>query len=266
VKDLRAALLQERKSCPQEIDKKPIKNGNSLVKRKSISPPMIPEVEVPPLPSLGGIKRPKLNSPRQRTSDLPVKQVPQSLPLQPQYPTSVPCDTNGLDALYSALLAFSNSTETPVSASLPIMSPSSSGFSSETENNSDSSPYSLPSPISISPSTSPSTSPSRDPWSFPFPSSPSSPLIDNSQFREPPPSDQYTRSEEETFFKRIPAPPPLPLSLSFSHPTVLRPRKKRVKSRLAAEISSLSSDILAKLIAEQSKLTVEQTSRAIPTH
>jgi hypothetical protein len=289
VRDLRSALAKDRKS--EDIERKSKGNErNSLPKRKSVaslSPHSLQTFESNDeklFPVNPTSKRPKFvdlpsNRPKSKSFiECPIltnKPLTQDTQLELQSQFAIMSDSNGLDALYSALLAFSDSTD-PINTTTSNSNSFSTSLTQEMENNSaEKSPiYSIPSPV-ISPTTSPSTSPSREPWCFASPQSPSSPFSDSTLTQRSPsrlPSlsspDNYMPSEEEQQLSPKgldgPLPPlsPLPLpclsstpwNLSFSHPTVLRPRKKKgVKSRLAAEISSLSSDIIAKLIADQSK-------------
>jgi len=196
VRDLRAALAKDRKNFPEDPDKPKITNLQT--KRKALR--QRPNTLKPSGCSDGrGIslsKRPKLACSKPNLSPLDL----------PKH--SLISDSNGLDALYSALLAFSNS-EVP---------------NSQESESTDSclSPSSISSPLSTTPST--------DSWSFPSPltpSSPSSPMSDSyPRFR-----DTFDSSSADEDSKPIPL-SALSLGVSFSTPTVLRPRRKKPKPRL----------------------------------
>jgi len=227
VRDLRSALLKDDSEKKLKINNE--KGSSFVTKRKALSLSPRP-IKVEKSETEISLKRPKLavDTSRSKNSFLYPLSLPNKSYQQPSFG-----DTNGLDALYSALLAFSGNTDPMTMRSFNITTIPYS--TQEVENNlgdglPSPSSYSLPSPISISPTTSPTTSPSL--WSS-SPQSPSSPLSDSS-FIQRFPLDTSTSSSEEDQSPKISISPSsssssssFPSNLSFAHPTVLRPRKKK---------------------------------------
>jgi len=211
VRDLQAALAKDRENCLEDNEKPEV--GILQTKRKALrlhTKTLKPPGDCSDVLNRSFLfsKRPRLDCHKQNLSPLDL----------PRYPLINAL--NGLDALYSALLAFSNNEFA-------------SNISQESESSDALSPCSIPSPLSTSPST-------MDVWSFPSPltpSSPSSPVNDS----HPRLRDTFDIStEEEIGLKPVPL-SGLSLGLSFSTPTVLRPRRKKTKRRLPSVVENSNS-------------------------